>query len=159
MCVVAIVDANVLSLLASRRHDSDLLLLSWIKSRHGLLAFPASGEYLSELRRNRAVMELIGRYEQGGQLKKISKAALSEAVDLVRDKPLRSNDLHVLALALASRAKVLCSNDEDLREDFKNRAILPRMGRRCRLLYPGAGTHKQRRVFLNRQRCPNRQQH
>ena len=102
-------------------------------------------------------MELLGRYEQGGQLKKISQKALSEAHDLVCDSPFQSDDSDVLALALASDATVLCSNDKKLRGDFQNCEILPKMGRRSRLLYPFAGTRKQRREFLNRQRCPRRQ--
>ena len=158
MCVVAIVDTNVLGLLASGSGDSDSLLLRWIKRRHGILAFPVGGDYLGELKRNRHVMELVGRYEQGGQLKKISQGVLSEAHDQVCDRPFRSDDPHVLALALASNATVLCSNDVKLRGDFKNSEILPRMGRKARLLYPLAGTRRQRGDFLNRQRCPSRQQ-
>lgn len=157
MCVVAIVDTNVLPLLAGGRRNNDSLLLRWIRRRHGILAFPGAGDYLGELKRSQKVMELLGRYEQGGQLKKISQKALSEAHDLVCDRPFRSDDSDVLALALASDATVLCSNDEKLRGDFQNREILPKMGRRSRLLYPFAGTRKQRREFLNRQRCPRRQ--
>ena len=158
MCVVAIVDADVLPVLASREGAGDSLFLSWIKRRHGLLAFPTTGQYFTELRRNRAVMELIRRYDQGGQLKKISKSEVSEAGEQVYGKRRRSNDSHVLALALASGATVLCSNDGRLRADFKDKSILPAIGRRPRILYPFGGSRKQRRQFLDRQRCPDREQ-
>ena len=158
MCVVAIVDADSLRILASRKGPSDGLFLSWIKRRHGVLAFPAAGQYLEEVRKNRAVMELIRRYDQGGQLRKISATELSDANNHVREIPRRSNDPHILSLALASGASVLCSNDCRLRSDFKNKAILPPTGRRLRILYPFDGSRKQRREFLNRQRCSDRQQ-
>lgn len=153
MCVVAIVDADSLPVLATRRSDGDSLFLSWIKRRHGILAFSSTGQYFDEIRKNQAVMELIRRYDQGGQLRKISAEKLANADDQVRHIPRRSNDPHILALALASKARVLCSNDGDLRDDFRDRSILPSMGRRRRILYPFDGNRKRRRDFLNRQRC------
>lgn len=158
MCVVAIVDADSLPVLATRQGPGDKLFLSWIKRRHGILAFSSSGQYFTEIRNNRAVMELIRRYDQGGQLRKISAEELTVANNQLSEKPLRSNDLHILSLALASEARVLCSDDADLRTDFRDKDILPRMGRRQRILYPFDGTRTKRREFLNRQRCADRQQ-
>ncbi len=157
MCVVAIVDADSFSVLAKRQGLGDRLFLSWIGSRHGILAISSAGQYFTELQKNGAVMELIRRYDQGGQLRKISTEQLSVADDQIVQKNLRSNDSHILSLALASDAKVLCSQDGKLREDFKDRGILPAMRTGQRLLYPLAGSRKQRRDFLNRQRCASRQ--
>ena len=158
MCVVAIVDADSLPVLATRQGPGDSLFLSWIRRRHGVLAFPRSGQYFTEMLDNRAVMELIRRYDQGGQLRKISAEDLTISDNQIREKPCLSNDPHILSLALASDARVLCSNDSDLRSDFKNRDILPSMGRLPRILYPFNGSRKRRREFLNRQRCADRQQ-
>ena len=157
MCVVAVVDADSFPVLATRQGPGDNLFLSWIGNRHGILAISNAGQYFTELRKNRAVMELIRRYDQGGQLRKISADQLTISDDQIAQKNPRSNDLHVLSLALASDAKVLCSNDGKLRDDFKDKDILPAMGPRRRLLYPFGGSRKQRRDFLNRQRCADRQ--
>lgn len=157
MCVIAIVDADSFPVLVTRQGPGDNLFLSWIGSRHGILAFTNAGKYFKELRKNQAVMELIRRYEQGGQLRKISADQLTASDHQIAQKNLRSNDSHILSLALASNAKVLCSNDGKLRDDFKDRDILPSMGRQRRILYPFAGSHKQRRDFLNRHRCGDRQ--
>ena len=46
MCVVAIVDTNVLPLLAGGRRNNDSLLLQWIGRRHGILAFPRRRQLL-----------------------------------------------------------------------------------------------------------------
>lgn len=157
MCVVAIVDADSFPVLAGRHGEGDSLFLSWIGSRHGILAVSSSGQYFEELRKNRPIMDLIRRYDQGGQLRKISADQLSVTDDQIAQKNLRSNDSHILSLALASDAKVLCSKDDDLRKDFKNRDILQSVGRQRRLLYPFAGNCKQRREFLSRHRCADRQ--
>lgn len=160
MCVVAIVDTDSISVLVSKRSPGDDLFLSWIRSRHGLLAIPTSGKYFTEVRKNKLLMELLGRYEQGGQLRKISTDELV-AADIQmehhkKQKTLRSNDPHILSLALASNARVLCSGDGDLCSDFKDKKILPPMGRRQRVLYPIEYSRRIRREFLNRQRCANK---
>ena len=157
MCVVAIVDADSFPVLARRNGEGDSLFLSWIGSRHGILAVSNAGQYFKELRKNGAVMDLIRRYDQGGQLRKISADQLSVTDSQMAQKTPRSNDSHILSLALASGAKVLCSNDGKLRDDFKDKNILPAMATGRRLLYPFAGSRKQRREFLNRQRCADRQ--
>ena len=158
MCVVAIVDADSLPVLATRQDPGDKLFLSWIGGRHGILAFSSVGQYYNEIRNNRAIMDLVGRYEQGGQLRKISSQKLAIAQNQVRDIPRQSNDVHILALALASSARVLCSNDADLRSDFRDRNILPNVGELRRVLYPVSGTHTRRRQFLNSHRCSRRQE-
>jgi len=153
MCVIAIVDADSFPVLATRQEPGDNLFLSWIRSRHGMLAVSGAGQYFKEIRKNRAVMDLIRRYDQGGQLRKISADQLTASNHQIARKKIRSNDSHILSLALASGARILCSNDDRLRTDFKDKEILPPMGRQPRILYPFAGTRKQRREFLNRQRC------
>ena len=51
----------------------------------------------------------------------------SKATSLSFDPNIRSNDFHVLALALLSGARVLCSTgDGDLCRDFKNIKVIPR---------------------------------
>ena len=158
MCVVAIVDASLLSLLVSRHGSSDSELLNWFRKGHGILAFPSSteGQYYSEIRNNVRVMELIRKYAQNGRLKTVASEQLSSALKQMDSKRVRSNDMHILALALASQATVLCSNDHSLGDDFKDNSILPRVLKKRRVLYPFGSKTKERRNFLNRRKCPKR---
>lgn len=74
-----------------------------------------------------------------------------------RNPSLTSNDPHVIALADVSGARILYSNDENLRDDFRNSVLVssPR-GK----LYPtgeSAKAERRRRRLLNAtDLCPNR---
>ena len=155
MCVVAIVDKDSLSLLVTKDGPGDKLLLSWIEDQHGVLAISDTKFYPNEVINSRAILELFGRYEQGGNLKKIQGKEILDAEKQIpkRSQGRRSNDSYILALALASGARVLCSNDKKLHSDFKNEEILPKFGNKKRTLYPTNGTRKQRRDFLYKHRC------
>ncbi len=155
MCVIAIVDTDSLAILMPKDESEESLFCSWVEKRHGVLAYSDYGRYSTEVSKNLKVLRLFGQYEQGGHLKKIPMKEILEAEKKLRKRSYRSNDRHILALALASNATILCSNDKNLRLDFKDKAILPRVSRKQRLLYPIDGNRKQRRQFLNRQRCPN----
>jgi len=160
MCVIAIVDKDSLLVLATRGGHGDKNFLSWIENRHGILAFCDTKLYPNEIINNRAILELFARYEQGGQLRKFRGKEISEAEKKIpkRGQGRRSNDSYILALALVSGARVLCSNDKKLHSDFKNVEILPKIGKKRRNLYPMNGTRKQRSEFLHRHRCANREQ-
>lgn len=156
MCIAAIVDADVLhKVLASRKGEGDPLFRSWIRRRHGLLVHATTDLYLCELRNNK-VMDLLGEYRRGQHLKLVSDADIASAEQKLQGVTIRSNDLHMLVLALASDALVLCSCDDKFRDDFQDERLLPKVGKRPRKLYPIKGSKRQRNQFLNRRKCPDR---
>lgn len=62
---------------------------------------------------------------QGKPLVKISDYRINdETKEIQKRHNLKSNDLHIIALAHASGARLLFSNDENLHKDFKNPAII-----------------------------------
>ena len=81
----------------------------------------------------------------------------AEAESLAADWQGSSNDRHVIALARVSRARILYAFDGDLREDFKNPALVPTPRGR---LYPTGDSQnatRRRRQLLNQANlCPNR---
>jgi hypothetical protein len=59
-----------------------------------------------------------------GQLTEFPDDSISREINTVRDKGPKSNDLHILALARVSGARILFSRDVALHADFKDKAIL-----------------------------------
>ena len=157
MCTVAIVDTDVLWKVApAPGKDGDSDLRAWIHGRHGILAYSNSGKCYDELSRSLRVWRVFEEYRRGQQATLICGARLARADKKLRNSTIRSNDRHVLALALASNALVLCSNDNDLKDDFSSADVLPKVRHRSRVLYPIDAPPERRRDFLQAYKCRNR---
>ena len=88
-------------------------------SRRGKLAYSPTKKFQDEVRKHRFRNKLV-ELQRAGLLKEVPAARVTE----VKNKlpKLRSNDPHVVALAIAARVTVLVSRDQDLHEDFKTLA-------------------------------------
>ena len=157
MCTATIVDTSELhKVLVSKKQDGDSTFRSWIKRRDGVLVYAPSGDYREELRKNLKAMALMESYRQKNHAKLISAAALSASEKKLQGRRIQSDDRHVLALALASDALVLCSGDNELCADFNNTEVLPKIGRQARAIYPTKATKKKREEFLGKRKCSKR---
>lgn len=79
---------------------------------------PSHTKYADELDGDAGVRALLLDYNQRGLAHDIDASPVQAALIQIPDRPVRrSNDAHVLALAVASGAAVLFSCDSDLRED------------------------------------------
>ena len=157
MCTVAVIDTDVLWKVApapNKSGDSDLC--AWIDLRHGILAYSNSGQYFDELFHSRRVWRVFEEYRRGQQATLVSASQLADAEKRLRNSTIRSNDKHILVLALASDALVLCSNDNRLKNDFTRAGVLPKVGHRSHALYPVDAPRKDRRAFLKAHECPTR---
>jgi hypothetical protein len=68
---------------------------------------------------------LLLRLDQQGVAKQFPDLEVDSAEEKLRQRGLcKSNDLHVVALAVVSKARLLCSEDAVLGDDFTNPAIL-----------------------------------
>ena len=68
---------------------------------------------------------LIKLLRQSGQLKEIPPQEVeAKENELNRIDTIRSDDPHIIALAIIANVKVLVSNDRTLHEDFKNRNLV-----------------------------------
>jgi predicted nucleic acid-binding protein len=122
MCVI--VDANLAShVFATPAHAEFKPILDWLFHKDGVLV--CGGENMAELQRVGAAARAIK------ELLKSNRTILFSESDLEKDKKfvarhrIASDDPHVLALARASKARTLVSDDELLHEDFKNRTLIP----------------------------------
>lgn len=159
MCTIAIVDTDSLWKLAPKEpiHGKlDAELYRWIDQRHGILAYTSSGKYSEELDHSWRVRMVFEEYRRGGQAVLVGSPELERAANRLDESKIRSNDRHMLALALASDALVLCSGDKRLKEDFVNTSILPNVGRVQRAVYPRDSSDTDRHQFLQQRECPNR---
>ena len=123
MC--GVVDNDVaFEVFGDRQTDAGRGFRNWLDKRRGSLA--VGGDLLDELTANGRFREWYARNVQSGLILQISRARIAPIQRrLEREGQCRSNDKHVLALAIASGARLLFTNDNLLMEDFRNRNIVP----------------------------------
>ena len=95
----------------------------WLDKRRGSLA--VGGDLLDELAANGKFREWYSRGIQSGLILQIGRDRVAPVQRrLEREGRCKSNDTHVLALAITSGARLLYTNDTDLMDDFRNRNIV-----------------------------------
>ena len=146
MCIRTILDASLFSRFGN---DEMKAWRQWVEKGHGVLAYTTSGRFGQELRNSALINTfVVSQRRAGAQL--ISSTELAAASSDLRDREFNSNDRHVLELALASRAQVLCTDDRDLKHDFRN--LPDDLGGR-RAVYPHGANRQARDAFLAARRC------
>ena len=123
MC--GVVDNNVSSeVFGDRQTDAGKGFRDWLDGRRVSLA--VGGDLLDELVTNGKFREWYERNVQSGLILQIGRDRITPVQRrLEREGRCRSNDTHVLALAVASGARLLYTNDTNLMDDFRNRNIVP----------------------------------
>jgi hypothetical protein len=120
--VCLIVDANVAGLFLARSSA----IRKWLGGRNGDPRLVAAGKLKSELVKIQEVRLYLVELERAGRLRSsFSADALHQKENRLRKGGIcRSNDLHVLALALVSGARTIATTDGSLAKDFKNKNII-----------------------------------
>ncbi len=164
MCVKTIVDASAFRHLCEPLQNSaGHQLRAWIERGHGRIVYSgAGGAYAQELIRHREALTLLRSYDESGHAKDVDAEHVSAALNQIPGPPIRkSNDAHILALAVASGATVLFSRDNPLREDFANSQVIGRVGQQKRRSVPALLQSPEdttrapdRRKFLELRKCP-----
>ena len=123
MC--GIVDNDVaFEVFGDRQAGAGKSFREWLDKRRGSLA--VGGELLDELTANRKFREWYTRNTQSGLILQIGRDRIAPIQRrLEQEGRCKSNDKHVLALAIASGARLLYTNDNLLMDDFRNRNIVP----------------------------------
>ena len=121
MC--AIVDANVASeVFGAGRPEAGAKFFDWINARTGRLF--VGGQLLAELDRTPA-REWAREALNSGRIRRVNESEVTTKTQELRGKGLhRSDDPHVLALAIVSGARLLYSNDGALQRDFKDKRLI-----------------------------------
>jgi len=158
MC--AILDANVAGLVfASRTTEAEnesasKRFFDWIDSGAGSLI--AGGKLLSELDKVSNFQKWRKRAVSTGRITILDGNSVNQKASQVAPR-CKSNDPHVIAVALISNARFLYSNDEKLQKDFRNSNLVnnPR-GSVYSTRYNKNFTQKHRRL-LRQNPCRHRQ--
>ena len=121
MCLI--VDANLCSVVLKKTSDT-----SYQKLREAIFSNRLTlihGGKLTQEYATAGVLGVIALLAQSGRAIRVSDELIEEELIQIEGR-CTSNDHHVVALARADRrhARVICTNDQALRVDFKNKALL-----------------------------------
>ena len=120
MC--AICDANVAHEVFNPKKQtlSGKIFLEWITPKRHLVV----GKKLKRELFNRDDLKKWASIAiSDGRLIEKNKG-IDEAIKGLKKEKLKSNDIHIIALAKVSGARLLYSDDSDLKEDFKNKRLI-----------------------------------
>ncbi|MCD4727970.1 MAG: hypothetical protein K8R46_09930 [Pirellulales bacterium] len=148
MCVI--VDASVAGLVFTVPYKAEYVpLWRWIEERDGKIVY--GGKLADELGRVPTARKRLVKLKQAGLALFFPGKKVATKEKAVRKSGLcRSNDPHVIALALVSGARVLCADDRDLETDFTNRQLVPNIGKQQGKIYKNAG---HQHVLKHNSRC------
>lgn len=121
MCII--VDANRLSTFANLNDPNAEPIHRWLR-RGATIVYSVEGAFANEI--SYKAKRLLQDYDRAGIARNFPAQSFVEELRKVQRLELRSDDPHVLALARASGARLLYSNDRNLHDDFRDTQIVPR---------------------------------
>ncbi len=142
MC--AILDANTFNKFKDPADKDMEPVWNWLENKSGKLVYADTPKFEEEWGRG-GMIHIRDQLMRAGQLKLVSEGVQEKANEL-KDR-IRSDDEHIIALALIAGVKVLLSRregDRDLITDFKSRDLV--QGK----VY----TRKAHRDLLTKDTCP-----
>ena len=121
MC--AIVDADVVhQLVGPKQTEAGKRFREWLDSGRGELV--VGGKNALELTHNKNFERWFVEARRLGRRVRLIRESMIEEAEGQLGGTVTSNDLHVIALALVSGARLLFTDDRRLRNDFRNPAVI-----------------------------------
>ena len=157
MC--AIIDANVVSeVFGPKPTPAGKEFLDWITDPKGSGRLICGGKLLEELMgSSEGFREWASEALNAGKMKNISEDDVKRRMAQIQQESIQSNDPHILALAQVSGARLLYSNDIDLREDFQNKDLIDPAGSIYSTLRSKKFTPAHRNLLRKKGLCPSAQ--
>ena len=153
MC--AILDVNVVhEVFGSNRTGAGVAFFNWINTGTGDLV--AGGKMLKELNFNSNFRKWWQQAILAGKSRIVNEDNVNTKSEALKNEvTCRSDDLHIIALAQVSGARLLYSNDNNLQQDFKNKTLIddPR-GKVYSTLKDQNFKNSHRRLLRRKDLCP-----
>ena len=152
MC--AIIDASVaFEVFGRKRTAAGIRFRNWLDDGRGQLV--VGGRVLEELVHNSNFGRwLLEARRASGRVRQIGGARIRQyEEELVQSRSLRSNDVHIVALALASGARLLYTDDARLQRDFADPSVIPGVVGRIYTSRPDGHFTAEHRKLLDADLC------
>ena len=148
MC--AILDNNVRSeVFGENQSEAGKYFLDWLTDRNGNLVI--GGNLLRELSGYSPFMAWLQQALLSGTAIRIPDSDVNAQTEDLKNRGIcRSDDEHVLSLAIVSGARLLFTNDRDLQDDFRDRRIVPGVRGRIYTTIRSSGVTRTHRDLLRR---------
>ena len=116
MCII--LDANMLSRFKKRADEDMGPVWHWLSKEHSKIAYSTTEKFKQEWTKGGGD-NLMRELDRSKKLKSVSNECVLEKQKELEGK-IKSNDSHIIALAIVAKAERLVSSDRDLCTDFKN---------------------------------------
>ncbi|MEQ8443002.1 MAG: hypothetical protein RIM33_14790 [Alphaproteobacteria bacterium] len=121
-----IIDANRAGDFSGMINECAKIILLRIAQKKVKVA--VGGQLMQELSRT-ALRGFLLEWSRNGQLRRIDETDINHELHLLAGAHLVSNDIHVIALARASRTRLVFTDDNNLITDFKNTLLISPKGK------------------------------
>ena len=120
MCII--LDANMFSQFTKGTTDEDMIpLRDWVYKGTGKIAYANTPKFRAEWRASRG-HALRRQLDRRGKLKSVPDGDVLQKQNELKGQ-IKSDDPHLIALAIVANVKVSVSKDKALHQDFKNRQL------------------------------------
>ena len=136
-----ILDTNMYGRFLNQQ-DTDMEPVRDWMNKHGKIAYSPTITMEKELRKSPKMKARLLEYSRASKLKLIDKDKVDATARELDLDGLRSNDSHIVALAMCGNVKVLVSADKALRQDFID------------IAHGKIYQHKEQKHLLVKDTCP-----
>lgn len=120
MCII--LDANCFHKLLDPENQDMLPVRKWLDNKNGKIVFSPTKKMEEEWMK-RKMEKQLKTWRSKGKIKLADKTKVDKKSNELQRK-IKSNDPHIIALAMVAGVKVLISEDQNLHEDFKNKSLV-----------------------------------
>ncbi len=126
MCII--IDANIAPKIFSNPYQVNFRpIFDWCEKRDGCIVY--GGKLKTELFQCDITKRFLKTYFDAGRAFEEKDEVIKNEEDKLDKSKIKSNDSHIIALARVTKVILLCTKDEKLIKDFKNKDLINPIGK------------------------------